>query len=199
MNSGVFYEKVEIMRMWMLNPRILCTKHLTIEHDDIHRLINLLITDSRIEDYDFIDNIQFKGVIKRHDAIVCELLRRNIFHTTPLEKNDINIENIPDHMKSYVVDSKLSLKDLLIECNRCKMNVIQLKGSLKILNPFWSGLDEDVPDFLANVTKFNLILKNKTHIKHIPDMYKNIWDTLPLMSKYLILDILIRYKIMDFS
>lgn len=100
-------------RMWMINPAKMCRNHLLGEHKEIHQLvgiinkkkINVLLGHAKLK------QIQTKSIIKRHDDLVKEMIKRGYKHNSPLpnfEPLDIGKVNVKENEK-----------DLLTRCKSC--------------------------------------------------------------------------------
>lgn len=108
------------MRMWMINPKMLCDKHLRGEHGEIHKFLPSFRKGTRVHGR-FHPNvqIQFKGYRKRHDRLVKEMKRRGMNHKSPLV-------DVPDFKSIYPdyynlkVDKWKSIADLMLRCDDCK-------------------------------------------------------------------------------
>lgn len=61
------------MRMWMINPSLLCDKHLLGEHFEIHKLIGCLKKRKSIQDIFDKKLIDPKLIYKRHSDLVKEM------------------------------------------------------------------------------------------------------------------------------
>lgn len=99
-------------RMWMVNPKIMCRKHLLGEHKEIHQLLGSIKKNRGIKGY--IENgfIEVHNVKKRHSEIVKEMIRRRYSH-----KSDIKNIKL---FKAGKVDVKKSISDLRKRCKECK-------------------------------------------------------------------------------
>lgn len=103
------------MRMWMVDPKIMCRKHLMGEHVEIHMIVGSLIKGRSIQG--FIDNncIDY-AIYSRHANLAEEIIRRGYKHNSPL----LWLENFGEKMNFAKVNQKQSLKDLLARCPECK-------------------------------------------------------------------------------
>lgn len=115
------------MRMWMINPKLLCRKHLLGEHNEIHKHIPSFRKGHKIDGrFTPIVQIELKSLLKRHDELANEMLERGYNHKSPLE-------NIPDLKFTYPeyydkeVDIEYSLIDLYDRCENCRV-IIDKKG-----------------------------------------------------------------------
>jgi hypothetical protein len=107
------------MRMWMLDPALLCRKHLLGEHGEIHKFLPLFRKGYKVDGrFSPVVQIQFQGYIERHDALAAEMIKRGYKHNSPLV-------DVPDFSKIYpqywnmFVDVDISAVDLAARCENC--------------------------------------------------------------------------------
>ncbi|MEM4152548.1 MAG: pyrimidine dimer DNA glycosylase/endonuclease V [Candidatus Pacearchaeota archaeon] len=101
-------------RMWMVDPRKMCRKHLLGEHKEIHQLVGSLKKNKSIKGYIDKGLIETHNIEKRHEELVKEMKRRGYLH-----KSDLKIKNIK-LFKAGKVDKKKSIQDLKKRCKECK-------------------------------------------------------------------------------
>jgi hypothetical protein len=109
------------MRQWMLDPRILCQKHLCGEHVETHMFLGSFKKKISIDGYIKNNCTEPEAVSSRHDALVKEMLDRGYNHKSPISEEELqeSLEYLGD--KRYVkVDKKSSLEDLLKRCPECR-------------------------------------------------------------------------------
>ena len=116
--------------MWMIDPKMLCNKHLVAEHFEVHCMIGNLRKDGK-----WTRNLTAKGylepqnAVKRHDEIVEEMKRRGMNHNSPLDTDGITSYPVGkvDLFKSYL--------DLFLRCSKCRLYAItplmELEGAFK--------------------------------------------------------------------
>ena len=84
------------MTIWDIEPRLLCSKHLTELHDDIHAAWNMLTVDEYAHTH-HPELKRWKGKLKalheRHDDILIEFARRGIEHDSSLNYQLANGDN----------------------------------------------------------------------------------------------------------
>jgi len=106
------------MRMWMVDPTLLCHKHLLGEHGELHKFLKSwekqYSIDGRIEG-NAIEPMSYK---KRHDQLAEELLARGYNHQSPLEQPDFMY--LPLEQLKFKVDVDLNFKLLIDRCPDCK-------------------------------------------------------------------------------
>lgn len=81
------------MRIWDLDPAILCRQHLLGEHRELHGLWNILVREEAGEGTSGYANHpetrrwegRLKALYLRHEALVAEMARRGYNHASPLE------------------------------------------------------------------------------------------------------------------
>lgn len=79
------------MRIWDIDPKYLCRKHLLGEHRELHALWNILTKHKGKGGYSqHPETLRWVGKTKalylRHEKLVKEFARRNYKHFTPLDK-----------------------------------------------------------------------------------------------------------------
>ena len=102
------------MRMWMVNPRILCRKHLLGEHLEIHMLCSSLLNERSITGFLTKKLVEPTAIVRRHKELVEEMIRRGYRHASPLSP--------PGDLRKFAkfrVDRIASLKELVHRCKVC--------------------------------------------------------------------------------
>ena len=104
------------MRMWMVDPVILCRKHLLGEHVEHHMFIGTINKGVSIKGY-LRDNLMEPAALRqRHDQLVEEMERRGYNHASPLaEHSGVSLED-----EAVRVDVGRSLAELLRRCPECR-------------------------------------------------------------------------------
>lgn len=105
------------MRMWMLEPKIMCNKHLIGEHGELHKFLHNWQKKHKI-DGRIAGNAMEPLIYKsRHDELANEMIRRNFNHKSPLEQPDFSY--LLEAQRNYKVDKVESLALLVSRCNKC--------------------------------------------------------------------------------
>jgi hypothetical protein len=101
------------MRMWNVNPEILCKQHLLGEHAEMHMFVGTIRKGISIGGY--LDNgLVNPGQIKaRHDRLVTEMNRRGMNHKSP-----IDAEPLPGDPR-ISVDVNANIHELSRRCPKC--------------------------------------------------------------------------------
>lgn len=107
------------MRMWMINPELLCRSHLLGEHSEIHRALgNLQHTGTWAKNLSQKGYLEPQNFKERHNLLVKEMLRRGYKHNSPLEYNGVKLPY-------GKVDPERSILDLLDRCENCKNRIME--------------------------------------------------------------------------
>lgn len=110
------------MRMWMVDPKVLCNKHLLGEHGEIHKhRHNFVKQHSITKRISPVVQIQPSAMETRHDELAAEMLKRGMNHQSPFLQPDISY--LPTNEKNAVVDIQNSLNDLSSRCSECSKRI----------------------------------------------------------------------------
>lgn len=114
------------MRMWMINPVLLCDKHLLGEHGEIHKFRHVFVKKWSISGrISPVVQIQPKSMAKRHKELAEEMTKRKFNHNSPYVQPDISY--LPKNERTAEVDKAISVRDLRIRCSDCKKIIQRLK------------------------------------------------------------------------
>lgn len=116
-------------RNWMVNPRIHCTRHLNGAHVECHIFAGILRKKNKIDGYIRSNCIEIDNLIKYHDILALEMLRRGFDHKTELNELP-DLSHLTLEQKCYKIDREKSLEDLLDRCEECRNNYIDLINEL---------------------------------------------------------------------
>lgn len=118
------------MRMWMINPKLMCRKHLLGEHVELHMFEGHLRMGRKIAGYIESNCVEVRAINKRHNELVKEMRRRKYRHNSPLDKisrvHTIHLSR--EHINARVNVSQAQ-KDLFSRCPDCKQT--KNKGVIK--------------------------------------------------------------------
>lgn len=106
------------MRMWMVDPDILCHRHLLGEHLECHMFYGSILKKMRLDGY--IRNNLFEplSLAERHDELAREMEKRNMKHRSPLIIDPTKLLYLQDILY-YRINREKSLSDLLARCQDC--------------------------------------------------------------------------------
>jgi hypothetical protein len=71
------------MRMWMIDPKYMCRKHLLGEHVEIHMIIGAIKKNKNLQGFFDKKLIEINSIITRHDELVFEMIKRGYNHNSP--------------------------------------------------------------------------------------------------------------------
>ena len=72
------------MRMWMVDPKKMCRKHLLGEHVEIHMMVGTLLKGRSIDGFLERGLLEPQSARQRHDALAAEMQARGYTHRSPL-------------------------------------------------------------------------------------------------------------------
>ena len=101
--------------MWMVDPKVLCRKHLLGEHLELHMMKAHLKLGRKIDGFVAHNCVQPKSIGVRHKALAAEMVSRGYKHASPLQQPTIAAHQHPEAK----VDAVASLVDLLNRCEEC--------------------------------------------------------------------------------
>lgn len=108
------------MRMWMVDPKLMCRHHLIAEHNEcFHMGIGILKRKLKIDGFTRNNCIEILSMRTRHDALVQEMLARGYRHNSP--SFDIP-EDILEFYAEYLhvkVNVRESERLLRTRCSKC--------------------------------------------------------------------------------
>lgn len=110
-------ERSPQVRMWMVNPKLLCRKHLLGEHGELHKFHHNFVKGHSIKGR--IGQIEPSSMQSRHDELAAEMLSRGMKHKSPYSQPDLSKYDLT----GFVVDTEVSLNDLCERCPECKKNI----------------------------------------------------------------------------
>lgn len=107
------------MRMWMVDPELLCHQHLLGEHRELHTLVGTMAVGNSLYGYLVDGLVDPHQIQERHDALVAEFRRRGwpsgADHRTPIRQ--------PEHFfleADPCVDPEANIQELRRRCAACK-------------------------------------------------------------------------------
>lgn len=106
------------MRMWMINPKLMCNKHLLGEHGELHKFLHNWQKKHKIDGRITGNAIEPLSYKSRHDELAIEMLNRGMKHNSPLEQPDFSY--LPEEQRNYKVNKEQSLALLYDRCINCR-------------------------------------------------------------------------------
>jgi hypothetical protein len=107
-----------MVRMWMVNPAILCRSHLLGEHNELHMLTGSLRKKHSISGYIENNCVEVHSIEERHDQVAKEMGERGYTHKSPIEVPDVSY--LPLSERLYQIDRSKSFMLLISRCPECK-------------------------------------------------------------------------------
>lgn len=108
------------MRMWMVDPKIMCRKHLLGEHVECHMFRSVIVSGKKIDGYIRNNCLEIQNLKDRHDKLAKEIEDRGYNHKSPME--EISSEFFLKW--KCEVDPVKSLDDLLERCIDCQERMV---------------------------------------------------------------------------
>ena len=106
------------MRMWMVDPSLMCDRHLMGEHVECHILVGSLQKGRSISGFIKKDLLEPSSLISRHERLAQEMLYRGFNHKSVLP--EFSLEGLPEKEKLNKIDIFKSHKELKSRCSRCR-------------------------------------------------------------------------------
>lgn len=103
------------MRMWMVEPKAMCRKHLLGEHVEIHMLAGALRRGRSIAGFVAENLLEPRSARARHAALAAEMIRRGYRHSSPLP-------SVPT--AAGRVDRAAARRDLATRCQTCAAGLV---------------------------------------------------------------------------
>ena len=100
------------MRMWMVDPSLLCRQHLLGEHKELHMLVGCIERGKNLRGYLEKNLVELSEINVRHDQLVKEMSARGYDHQSPLPVVCVS---------GGKVDVNKSLLDLKERCKNCRV------------------------------------------------------------------------------
>ncbi len=102
------------MRMWLVNPKVMCRQHLLGEHVEIHMFIGTINLQKKVNGYLEKGLLEIHNLYARHDQLVEEMKRRGYNHHSDVDKKWKCVEN------KGKIDKIKNFKELSDRCSRCR-------------------------------------------------------------------------------
>lgn len=111
------------MRMWMIDPKLLCRQHLLGEHYELHKLVGHLRKGRSINGYLLRRFLDPSSIYERHQALEAELRRRGGNPHSPLAEAECRA--FGEWYGAVAIDPGQSMSDLSGRCVQCKERIGQ--------------------------------------------------------------------------
>lgn len=106
--------------MWLVDPRVMCRKHLLGEHVECHMLRGALLKGKTL--HGFVEGalVDSRVLLERHDALAGELVRRGYRHSSPMT-GDFDALGAPGE-----IDVRRSARELAERCEECRTGLASM-------------------------------------------------------------------------
>jgi hypothetical protein len=110
------------MRQWLVDPAIMCRKHLLGEHVEHHMFMGSMNKGINVGGYIRNNLLEIPSLASRHEALVKEMQARGYNHHSPLAEEHVreHCEYYPEEQVAYVIDREAAHADLLSRCPECR-------------------------------------------------------------------------------
>jgi ribosomal protein L44E len=100
------------MRMWMVNPRLMCREHLLGEHVELHMFVAQLKRGLNLAGYFEKRLLEVHSIARRHAQLAAEMRRRGYRHRSPLPSFR--------QRRAGRVDRRANQRELAARCVHCR-------------------------------------------------------------------------------
>ena len=107
------------MRQWLVDPKLLCRKHLLGEHVEHHMFMGTIKRGISVEGYLRDGLLEPRSLHRRHDELVAEMRSRGYNHKSPLLDVDIS------HLRDGKINIERNIEDLKNRCVECAKRIKQ--------------------------------------------------------------------------
>ncbi len=108
------------MRQWMVDPAILCKKHLLGEHSELHMFASNIKKKIKMDGYIINNLLEPLSLNARHDLIADEMKKRGFKHKSELiQITDDDLDYI-GKSKYAKIDVAKSYEEILRRCQDCR-------------------------------------------------------------------------------
>lgn len=108
------------MRMWMVNPKIMCNQHLLGEHLELHMMTGHIRRKKSLTGWINNNCIEPTSIIIRHRQIADEMINRGFNHKSPCDLRIDELNYLPFNEINAQIDSTASFKELIHRCPKCR-------------------------------------------------------------------------------
>lgn len=109
----------------MVDPSIMCRKHLLGEHVELHMFVGAMQHNKNLIGYFKDGLLEVDGIIERHNVIVQEMENRGYKHKSPITMEHLVNAGWRWYLQEYVgfwsIDKDKSLRELINRCDECRI------------------------------------------------------------------------------
>ena len=101
----------------MVDPKIMCRKHLLGEHVEHHMIVGSIIKQKSLDGYIRENCIEPLSIKSRHEELKNEMILRGYKHNSSLP--EFNLNYLTNEVRNYKINKNKSLNDLISRCPEC--------------------------------------------------------------------------------
>jgi hypothetical protein len=109
--------------MWMVDPPVMCRKHLLGEHVELHMAVAWILKGKSVAGWAGSNCLEPSSIGARHAVLAMEMTARGYAHKSPLAQPYVGANRHP----GAKVDAEASLAELLRRCQECRMRAKALE------------------------------------------------------------------------
>lgn len=132
--------KGEKMRQWLIEPKVLCSKHLLGEHSEHHMFVGSIKKKISMDGYITNNLLQPLSLEERHEEIVIEMVRRGYKHRSNLDFKLSDLDYLQKEKMYWVIDKSASYEEIIRRCPICRLRYLELYWGSKY-KTIISGID----------------------------------------------------------
>ena len=106
-------------RMWGVDPRLLCDRHLLGEHVEMHMFLGGIRKGHSVRGYTDNGIVDPHRVFARHEELVLEMTCRGMRHRSPMVLTAGDVALIAA-LPPATIDAEANLTELARRCERCR-------------------------------------------------------------------------------
>jgi hypothetical protein len=106
------------MRMWMVEPKLMCNRHLLGEHVETHMFVGTINKKVKLNGYKEHNCVEISSLKQRHEDLKAEMLARGFKHDSPLK--EFNPDYLSDDILNYKIDKIDNYNNLMNRCVECR-------------------------------------------------------------------------------
>jgi hypothetical protein len=103
-----------VMRMWMVNPTVMCRNHLLGEHVEIHMFIGAIEKGHSVRGYLQKGLLEIHNLYARHEELAKEMKRRGYNHFSDLDEKWKSAD------EAGCIERQSNLEELVRRCSKCR-------------------------------------------------------------------------------
>ena len=107
------------MRMWKVDPRVLCRQHLLGEHLEMHMFLGAFKKGTNLLGYVKKHLVEVHNIPRRHRELAEEIARRGWNHKSPMD--EIKLPRVGN------VFPEASIEELKRRCEQCRKRIEEVK------------------------------------------------------------------------